>query len=630
MPAGAYGKAPVCSDVFMVSDSLETAEFKVSRSKVIIPEKLSSELQKKLDANYEARNEILAKRYPQLEFVFKDPEAFVSSMKQRFDAQKKITPEDPRVFNFPEAAPTMKELRSDLEKFRLELVSQLQLQKRTLINQLTHTTLGKRSEQVETITKTLQYVKQLQSDIDTMISVNNFPYRDTVYTLYYYSRIRGIFQFKELGTYYQIAKYIDMWMHGYRRLNVDNELRLYESKESPILQVRSAKISHEFRVAELPFRDAFERKDTLEYVVVPSIHALGSSALMHVLPHKIHIFGATNTPIEADGFKRPGGLFWMHDVRHESDRYMKISAYKKAQNLTASQEKTLSLLMHQWHSDFLQLKKSTTDEDVKEALEHYHFYTHHDVGVPLIPSMFLNHHKDGIAVYYTFLWHKKNAGQTPKFKNWFENTKKAQAILTQFWQERLPLEKQLLQKDPVKINNWEEWFPMSHRDVKTPVALFNQAIESKLPIRMNTENSAIEGTLSKVVYAENGQPMFVQFSGKVQLVDGSGAIIQGQGTDVHSQGYSTPIGEIKSIKINGLESDLSKIAPGQTLELEYNSGITVRGELKDLINDVASAPKILSFKSAEIKAGERTLYKPGWSGFDLLMSKAIQSVEFLY
>lgn len=615
--------APQCQSVFQIETLKEISP------KDALKLVGTKDLKEELTTNYRLRNETLTKRYPQLEFVFKDPEAFVQTMKSRFEQQKKITPEDPRLFNFPEAAQTMKEIRTDLETFRSDLIKELQLEKATLTNRISHSLFGKRSNKVETISKSLQYIKQLQSDIDKMVASDNYPYRDTIYTLYYYSRIRGIFQFKELSSYYQVAKHIDMWMHGYRRLNIDSELTLYKTKGSPIVQVRSGKISHEFRAAELPFRDAFERTDTLEYVIIPSVYALGSSAFMHVLPHKIHFIGATNTPIQADGFNRPGGLFWMHDVRHEADRYMKVNAYKKAHNLTASQEQTLSLMMHKWHAEFLNLKNSFTDADVKGALDHYHFYTHHDVGVPLIPSMFLNHHKDGMAVYYAFLWHKKNAGQAIGYKDWVKNTRKAQDILTQFWTERLALEKQLLQKDPVHLKNWEEWFPQSHQGTRSQTAVFNKAIESNSLVRVMTETSGIDGTLSKVVYGNQGEPIFLQFAGKAQLVDQTGKVLPGQGASVHGQGYSTPIGKIQKILIDGNEATLSQLRPQQALELQYESGVVVKGELKSWSIDEMGQLNILTFKTAEVKVSDKVLYKPEWGSFDLLMGKTVTSIEFL-
>lgn len=117
LPQLAYANGPQCAPLFIESD---TAPIKLLKE----PKKdLVTNLRESIEANYKERNAILAKRYPQLDFVFKDPEAFVAVMKSRFEQQKTITPEDPRLFNFPEAAPTMKEIRADLEKFRTDLVS---------------------------------------------------------------------------------------------------------------------------------------------------------------------------------------------------------------------------------------------------------------------------------------------------------------------------------------------------------------------------------------------------------------------------------------------------------------------------------------------------------------------------
>lgn len=457
--------AEICADQF--SDSV--ASVKIPKISEKASDKKSSEKAaketakestlKELRDNYDANNKKLAERYPKFAFAFKDPEAFVADMRSRFEKQKAITPEDPRQFDFPEAAESLKFIVEDLATFREELIKDLQKEKRTLSNRLSHAVFNERSKKVENITKALSFVNRLQGDITKMIESNKYPYIDTVNATYFYSRIRGYFQFAELNTYYTIAKYLDMVMHGYRKKSMDQELEMYKKAEGAIVQVRSGKIATEFRIAEVPFKNAFERKDYLEYVVIPSVHAMGESAFMHVLPHNIHIFGATNTPIAADGFNRPGGLFWSHDVRHEADRYMKVRGYVEAQKMTEEQWSTMKLYMHKWQSEFLELRKSIQDPDLQASVKHYHFYTHHDVGVPLTPSMFLNLHRNGLKVYYGFLIHKKFSKQGPGFNKWIENTNKAQEILENFWKERLPIERAILGHEPVKVGEWAKIFP---------------------------------------------------------------------------------------------------------------------------------------------------------------------------
>lgn len=319
----------------------------------------------------------------------------------------------------------------------------------------------------------------------------------------------------------------------------------------------------------------------------------------------------------------------MHDVRHEADRFMKMSAYRKAQNLSPKQEETLALLQQKWQAEFLQLKNAISDHEVKAAVEHYHFYTHHDVGVPLTPSMFLNHHKDGMAVYYAFLWHKKNAKQDAGYTHWIKNTRAAQEILEKFWSERLPLEKALLKKDPVKIHNWEEWFPQNHAMKKSKISALNKAIETKSLVRVGTELVAIEGTLSKVLYSEQGQPIFVQFTGPARLVNKSLEVIPGQSAQVHAGGYSSPVGKIASIMADGQITTLAGLKENQSIELRYESGVTVRGVLKKTTMDEMNRPSILTFTNAEAQLSDMKLYKPEWGSFDLVLGERLESIEFL-
>lgn len=90
----AHAGAPQCSAIFETVAKQAAADTIKDQGKVDPLQKLKESVEQ----NYKSRNEILSKRYPQLDFVFKDPEAFVTLMKSRFEAQKKITPEDPRLF----------------------------------------------------------------------------------------------------------------------------------------------------------------------------------------------------------------------------------------------------------------------------------------------------------------------------------------------------------------------------------------------------------------------------------------------------------------------------------------------------------------------------------------------------
>jgi phenylalanine-4-hydroxylase len=226
------------------------------------------------------------------------------------------------------------------------------------------------------------------------------------------------------------------------------------------------------------------------------------------------------------------------------------------------------------------------------------------------------------------LLHKKLSGQTPSFTQWVKTTNQAEAILTKFWQERLPLERELLGKDPVKITNWEEWFPNNH-EFKSNISVFNKAIETEAPVRLRTDNSGVDGVLSKVIYSAQGEPIYVQFKGPAQLIDRVDRVITGQGPESHGEGYSAPVGRIKSITINGRQrSNLGELRSNQKVEIYYESGVVVRGDLKDVTLDESNSPTVLTFTTAEVRLNEKVLYNPAWGKFDLILADQVQSVEF--
>lgn len=107
--------------------------------------------------------------------------------------QKSITPEDPRLFLAPEYADTILGVRKDLELFRSEVAKKLIDRKQSLRNKMSHLIFKKRSDEVKNLTLVLKYIHLVEQDLDAMIDNNKYPYRDVIYTMYYYSRIRGVF-----------------------------------------------------------------------------------------------------------------------------------------------------------------------------------------------------------------------------------------------------------------------------------------------------------------------------------------------------------------------------------------------------------------------------------------------------
>jgi phosphatidylserine/phosphatidylglycerophosphate/cardiolipin synthase-like enzyme len=391
------------------------------------------------EAAYRELAERNAKKYPELSFALSDPKVFIAKMRERFEQQKKITPEDPRLFDFKEMGQPIVSFMSkeliDYNQKLMDMEATLKATKPGFFGRRKH-----RSALMDVVTAQ-KYVKELRDEMEVMNSTGVYPYLKVVEVGYFYGRIRGIFQFKELSLYQKSTIWIDMLANGFRKKSVSEEYEMYKRRSSPIIQVRS-QFAGQFRAAEIPFEKAFNNKQELEFVIIPSNGEFDRHIFQRLMPREIHFFGVTHEPILADGFNRPGALFWMHDVRHEAVKYMKMKKYRDENRLTKEQVEQMNLLSEQWH---LQLEKKISeipDSELREAVDLFYFNFHHDLGNPLIPSVYLA--PKGMFTITSLYYQMKGAGQFLGFNNPTTMLPKADAWLKDFWQKELEKEKQVL------------------------------------------------------------------------------------------------------------------------------------------------------------------------------------------
>jgi len=79
---------------------------------------------------------------------------------------------------------------------------------------------------------------------------------------------------------------------------------------------------------------------------------------MRLMPKSIEIVGVTAQPIMADGFLRPGGDFWMHDVRHSSVKLQKRQRYIERHQLGEAQMRALDAKAEEWANELEQASQA--------------------------------------------------------------------------------------------------------------------------------------------------------------------------------------------------------------------------------------------------------------------------------
>jgi phenylalanine-4-hydroxylase len=131
----------------------------------------------------------------------------------------------------------------------------------------------------------------------------------------------------------------------------------------------------------------------------------------------------------------------------------------------------------------------------------------------------------------------------------------------------------------------------------------------------------ISGVLEEFRSTPDGSLSFLKHSGPVQMsVDGHQ--LENQGPRHHAQGFSSPVGRLRSPQGSASELSDEEFSRGR---LEFGSGITLQGRFIRSIRHRGKAV-IATFEDCTIRQGPEVLYQPGWGTFDLACGERVVSV----
>ncbi len=156
-------------------------------------------------------------------------------------------------------------------------------------------------------------------------------------------------------------------------------------------------------------------------------------------------------------------------------------------------------------------------------------------------------------------------------------------------------------------------------------------------IRAETVNTAvsnsgleISGQFSRVMTDAVGNVTYVNTAGPTQL-SYQGRQISGHGTDSHESGFGSPVGRLQAMErcLSSYTVDELKahgIAIGETVCLEFLSGITVKGMLANIFRQ-QQKNLLLTFDQCTVTdVHGDILFHPDWGVFDMAVGDSIVSV----
>jgi phenylalanine-4-hydroxylase len=124
----------------------------------------------------------------------------------------------------------------------------------------------------------------------------------------------------------------------------------------------------------------------------------------------------------------------------------------------------------------------------------------------------------------------------------------------------------------------------------------------------------VSGVFTEVLTDRNGRPIYLRSTGPSALAC-QNKELPGHGRDYHKDGFGSPIGRWKEIKLS----------EGKTARLEFESGVTVEGKVEKIERRKGEL-LLVSFSNCTAKLGDRVLFDPAWGTYDMAVGDRIASV----
>ena len=135
-------------------------------------------------------------------------------------------------------------------------------------------------------------------------------------------------------------------------------------------------------------------------------------------------------------------------------------------------------------------------------------------------------------------------------------------------------------------------------------------------------NGLLKNAIDEVIYINTQGPSQLAFEG-VEL--------DSQGTKFHPEGFGSPVGRLCNLmkpleEASEYELQEMNIVRGEHTELDFLSGIIVRGELQSIYK-VKGLVVLMSFANCTVQGPEgEVLFDPSWGTYDMVVGDSVASV----
>ena len=124
----------------------------------------------------------------------------------------------------------------------------------------------------------------------------------------------------------------------------------------------------------------------------------------------------------------------------------------------------------------------------------------------------------------------------------------------------------------------------------------------------------VSGVFTEVLSSADQRPIYLRTTGPTALAY-QRKELAGHGRDYHKDGFGSPIGKWKE----------TELVEGQAARLEFESGVTVEGQVEKLWRRDGTL-QLITFSNCTAKLGDRILFDPAWGTYDMAVGDTIVSV----